>query len=103
MITPVIVAVYLAIGLCWVAPRYVTRAVANYIQWYPLSAKERSQIEEWRREQAVISILIAAVWPFYFLGRFLIGWVTRAALPTSYELTQRIAELEEQLGMGKLQ
>lgn len=93
--------VYLAIGLGWVAPRHVTRAVADSIQRYPSLAERPGQIEEWRREEAGSALLIAVVWPFYLLGRFLLGRIAGAAPPTSYELTQRIAELERELGIGK--
>ncbi|MGW4422564.1 hypothetical protein [Streptosporangium sp. NPDC004631] len=95
------IVVYLAVGLGRVAPLFVTRAVADSIQRYPSLAERPGQIEEWRREEAGSALLIAAGWPFYLLGRFLLGRIAGAAPPTSYELTQRIAELERELGMGR--
>lgn len=102
------IAVYLAIGLGWVAPRYITHAVANYIRRFPTLAGNPGRIEQWRREEAGLSLPIAFVWPLYLVGRLLLNWIAGASPPTSYELkilsdqqARHIAELEEQLGMGK--
>lgn len=108
MIALVIIAVYLAIGLGWVAPRYVTRAVADYIRRFPTLAGDPGRIEQWRREEVGLSLLVAFGWPLYLVGRLLLNWIAGASPLTSYELkvlsdqqARRIAELEEQLGMGK--
>ncbi len=100
------VAAYLFVGLRLVAPRFVTRMVANGIRQWPNIADD--SIERWRREAAGFAVVIAVGWPLYFVGTFLLDTISRAAPLTDYELrrkseqqAKRIADLERQLGIGR--
>jgi hypothetical protein len=104
------IAAYLAVGFGYVAPRYVTRQVEGRIRRFSALAEEPGKVDGWRREEAGFSVLPALSWPFYLLGRALLGRIVAAAPPTSFELraeneaqAKRIAELERELGVGQEQ
>jgi hypothetical protein len=108
---------YIAVGLKYVAPLYVTRAMEGRVRLWgqelldSVLDREPDRLERWRREEAGWAFGVALIWPLYLAGvaaERLAGVVVRDAPLTSYELkrqteqqAKRIAELERDLGLGK--
>lgn len=111
------VVAYVAVGLKYAAPMYVTRAVNERIDMWSQDLlewalkRDPDMIAKWRREETGCAFGVALVWPFY-LAALGAKWMASVAIQdaplTSYELklqndqqAQRIAELERELGIGR--
>ncbi|MEV0616154.1 hypothetical protein AB0I81_22765 [Nonomuraea sp. NPDC050404] len=100
------IVTYLAIGLGYIAPRFVARDMENNLRDFErIATPER--MRQWRREAAGFAIPIALIWPFYLTGRWLINRIVAASPLTTKELKlkneeleRRIADLERDTGIG---
>ncbi|WP_017602197.1 hypothetical protein [Nocardiopsis lucentensis] len=100
------VTAYLWYGFTKVAPAFIAREVAEFIDQYPELADEPNRVAIERREKAGLSIVPALIWPIYLATRALTGHLADRAPRTDHELHQqleisqhRIAELERELGI----
>ncbi|ASU81520.1 hypothetical protein CDO52_00815 [Nocardiopsis gilva YIM 90087] len=92
-----VAAAYLWYGFARVAPTFVARMVAEFIEDYPTLAAKPRRVAQERREQAGFAIGIALSWPLYLTGRALTGGIADRAPLTDHELRQQLQEKERRI------